>query len=343
MLQTIQHPAPALPWATRSQAAIVGLALGNHVTAAAAAISWFVVCAISSPHEERARLVLRRALWVGGGLLLYPTPPRRAGAHPPVNWGDPHDWSGFWWTISGQPYRDLAFGLPTNLIYGRVAAWAALLVQQFGWLGLGLGCLGLLYGAVDARWFVWLSAGIAALASVFAIAYNTNDSYAYLIPTYLIFAIWIGLGVDLALRMITRLHLRAAPVAIAGLVILLAWRAVEIAPQVNASQDRRAIDYAASVLATAPPNAIVVSDSDLYTFPLWYYHYALGERPDLALIVDPLLEFDWYRSNLRAVYPDLAIPATTGTSWVETIAAANPRRANLCRTQIATSRVLICQ
>ena len=69
-------------------------------------------------------------------------------------------------------------------------------VRQFGWLGLGLGCFGLLYGASKARPFVWLSAGIAALASIFAIAYNTNDSYAYLIPTYLIFAVWLGLGVD---------------------------------------------------------------------------------------------------------------------------------------------------
>jgi hypothetical protein len=133
MLHAIQNPAPAPPWAARSQALIVGLALGNHVTAAAAAIAWFVVSAICSPPEARARLLVRRALWVCLGLLVYLYLPLRASAHPPVNWGDARDWSGFWWEISGQPYRDLAFGLPTNLIYGRVAAWAALLVQQFGW------------------------------------------------------------------------------------------------------------------------------------------------------------------------------------------------------------------
>jgi len=188
---------------------------------------------------------------------------------------------------------------------------------------------------------VWLSAGIAALASVFAVAYNSDDSNAYLLPTYLIFAIWIGLGLDRALRAIRRLHPLAAPVATAGLAILLAWRAVSILPQVDASQDRRAIIYATSVLATAPQNAIVVSESDLDTFPLWYYHYALGARPDMAALVDPLLDFDWYRRNLRAVYPDLQIPETTASSWLDAIAAANPRR-SICHTSATDDRALAC-
>jgi hypothetical protein len=341
MLQAIQRATPASPWAECCQAVIVGLALGNHATAAVTALTWFIVALISAPREQRVRLLVRRALWVGVGLLVYLYLPLRASAHPPVNWGDPHDWSGFWWAISGEPYRELAFGMPSNLLYGRVAAWAALLVQQFGWIGLGLGCFGLIYGAPDMRRFVWLSAGIAALASVFAITYNTADSNAYLIPTYLIFAIWIGLGVDRALRAMTQLHPLAAPLASAGLAILLAWRAVSIMPQVDASQDRRAIIYATSVLTTAPQKAIVVSDSDLDTFPLWYYHYALGARPDLAVIVDPLLDFDWYRRNLRAVYPDLQIPETSALSWLDAIASANHQR-SICHTSATDEQALQC-
>jgi hypothetical protein len=341
LFHSIQQRTLASPWDTRSQAVIVGLALGNHVTVAAVALAWFGVSAICAPPGQRARLVVRRALWVGVGLLVYLYLPLRASAHPPVNWGDPHDWSGFWWAISGQPYRELAFGLPRELLYERVAAWAALLVQQFGWVGLGLGCFGLIYGAPAARRFVWISAGIAALASVFAIAYNSADSNAYLIPTYLIFAIWIGLAIDQALHMLRRLHPLAAPIATLGLVILLAWRAVSILPQVDAGQDRRAITYATNVLAAAPQRAIVVSDSDLDTFPLWYYHYALGARPDLAMIVDPLLDFDWYRHNLRATYPDLHIPETTALPWLDAISTANPRRA-ICHTSALGERAVVC-
>ena len=46
----------------------------------------------------------------------------------------------------------------------------------------GAWLLRLLYGAPHARQFMWRSAGVAAAASVFAIAYNTNDSSAYLNP-----------------------------------------------------------------------------------------------------------------------------------------------------------------
>jgi hypothetical protein len=337
MLQAIHNPAP--PWAARSQALIVGLALGNHATAVIAVIAWFVVSAICAPRGERG--LVRRTLWLGVGLLVYLYLPLRASAHPPVNWGDPHDWSGFWWAISGQPYRELAFGLPGDLIYGRVSAWAALLVQQFGWAGLGLGCCGLIYGAPAARRFVWISAGIAAIVSAFAIAYATDDSYAYLIPAWLIFAIWIGLGVEQVLRASARLHPGAPAIAATGLAALLVWRALSILPQVDASQDRRAIDYATSVLASAPHNAIVVSDSDLDTFPLWYYHYALHARPDIAVIVDPLLEFDWYRHNLRAVYPDLQIPETTASPQLDAIATANPQR-SICHTSASDQPALTC-
>jgi hypothetical protein len=337
MLQATHNPAP--PWAARSQALIVGLALGNHATAVIAAIAWFVVSAICAPRGERG--LVRRTLWLGVGLLVYLYLPLRASAHPPVNWGDPHDWNGFWWAISGQPYRELAFGLPSELIYGRVSAWAALLVQQFGWAGLGLGCCGLIYGAPAARRFVWISAGIAAIASAFAVAYATDDSYAYLIPAWLIFAIWIGLGVEQVLRASARLHRGAAAIAATGLAALLVWRALSILPQVDASQDRRAIDYATNVLASAPHNAIVISDSDLDTFPLWYYHYALHARPDIAMIVDPLLEFDWYRRNLRAVYPDLQIPETRASPQLDAIAAANPRR-SICHTSASDQPALTC-
>jgi len=86
----------------------------------------------------------------------------------------------------------------------------------------------------------------------------------------------------------------------------------------------------------------VVSDSDLDTFPLWHYHYALGQRPDLAVIVDPLLDFDWYRRNLRVVYPNLHIPQAASSSWLDAIAAANRRRP-ICHTSAAADRALECE
>ena len=336
------QPAPPATWADRLRALVAGLALGNHLTIALLVVLWLVAIAAHAPRGTRLRAFRSRLAWVGAGLLVYLYLPLRAAAHPPVNWGDPHDWEGFWWTVSGQAYRELAFGLPPGLLPGRVTAWAGLLVGQFGWAGLALGCFGLLYGTASSRWFIWLSAAAAAAYSAFAIAYNTADSYAYLIPAYLIFAIWIGLGTHRLLGLVEARSRRGAVLVAIGLAGLLAWPIPATARQVDASQDRRAIAFATRVLAAAPHGAIVITASDRDTFPLWYYHYALGQRSDIAVVVAPLLDFAWYRENLRAVYPQLQIPKHPDRPWIETLAALNGGLGRICRTDANSDRVLTC-
>jgi hypothetical protein len=277
----------------------VGLALGNHITIAPLAAAWLLV-GVRGPAGPR--LLGHRALWLGGGALVYLYLPLRAAAKPPINW------VGFWWVVSGQLYRPLAFGLPPVQIYERVAAWAVLLIEQFGWVGLGLGFLGLFYGAAHARPFVRLTLGLAALYTAFALGYDTADSYVYLIPAYVIFGVWIGLGVQVVLEALMRWKPLAAALVAMLLLAALLWRVPATAHEVDASGDRRAIDFAAQALAATPARAIIFTQADRDTFALWYYHYALGVRPDVILIAEPLLEFAWYRDNLRAVYPGVRVP-----------------------------------
>jgi hypothetical protein len=330
-LEAVTRPLVVSGRRARAQARVGGLALGNHVTILLLAAIWLIAAVARAPRELRARVLLEGMAWAGLGLLVYLYLPLRARAHPPVNWGDPQDWAGIWWVVSGQPYRALAFSLPASFVGGRVEAWAGLLLRQFGVAGIALGFAGLLYGARDARLFVGITAVVAAATSVFALAYNTGDSYAYLIPAYLVFAIWIGLGAAEALRLLAQWRAVAAVAGGVALAALLAWRAVAVMPEVDASGDRRAIMFADAVTAAAPPGALVLTSSDLDTFPLWYVHYALGARPDLAVVVDPLLGFDWYRRNLRAVYPALVVPEVDAGSWSDTLIAANPARP-VCRT-----------
>lgn len=335
LLRELRHAPPAAPWALA-----IGLALGNHLTIALLAGLWLLAALYAAPRGARMRRMCGLALWGAAGLLVYAYLPLRAAAHPPINWGDPRDLASAWWVVSGQLYRPLAFGLPRDELAGRLASSAGLLLRQFGWAGLALGLVGLLYGAPRERMFVWAGAVAALGYTAFAVGYNTADSYHYLIPVFMIVAIWAGLGVGLALSLLRRLHRLAAPAAAIGLAALLAWRALTILPQVDASGDRRAIVFAERALAAAPPGALVVADGDLDAFPLWYYHYALGRRPDLAVLVDPLLDFAWYRRNLAAVYPALRVPAATAMSWVEALAAANPQRV-VCHTD-AEASPLVC-
>ncbi|NJN65580.1 MAG: DUF2723 domain-containing protein [Chloroflexaceae bacterium] len=338
-------PSGASPWGgrwpARCMALVVGLSLGNHLTIALPAAVWVGWGVFHARPGQRWRDLGQRLVWVGLGSLVYLALPLCAAAHPPVNWGRADTWEGFWWVVSAQPYRELAFGLPPMFLASRVQAWATLLVQQFGWAGVAVGCTGLLYAdrvlppeGRSVRGWVWLTAAMAVLFSLFAMTYNTADSYAYLIPVSLIFAIWVGLGCAWLLKLAARWNLWGALLLAAVAFVLVAWKARATTPLVDASRDSRAATYAARVLTLAPTGAIVFTSSDRDTFSLWYAHYALGHRPDLSLVAGPLLKFAWYRENLRVTYPRLHIPERPGPNgnWREAVTEAHRRRFPICQT-----------
>jgi len=97
-----------------------------------------------------------------------------------------------------------------------------------------------------------------------------------------------------------------------GLPILalaaIAARAPLTPSKVDASTDLRAQGYGLGAMQQAPEGAIILTWQALDAFPLWYYHYALGIRPDVAIIVVPLMQFDWYTEQMHILYPDLALP-----------------------------------
>jgi hypothetical protein len=340
-LRSFERAERVRPGVALAEGLLAGLALGNHVTVLIAVSTWLGAVGWQALPGRRWREIGLRVAGVALGLLVYLYLPLRARAHPPVNWGDPRDWSGFWWVVSGELYRGLAFGLPASLVGGRVEAWAGLLIRQFGWLGLALGFGGLLYGAPRYPRFVWLTVAVALLASAFAIAYNSSDSYAYLIPFYITFAIWIGLGAARVLALAGRWRVGPA-VAVVALAIWLGLGVASAFGQVDASQDRRAIAFAERVLAEAPPEAIVFTADDRDTFPLWYYHYALAARPDIAVVVEPLMQFDWYRRNLRAVYPARHVPDPAVDTWRAALAEANGRSGRVCRTDASSETAIVC-
>lgn len=330
---------PAMWW----QGLIVGVALGVHITIGLLAAVWLGLIVVRAPAGMRLRTLFRSASFVAPGLLVYLYLPLRAAAHPPVNWGAPYTWSGFWWVVSGAIYRDLPFGLPPQLLYGRLAAWSGLLADQYGWAGLGLGLFGLFYGAPKRRAVIWITAGLAAMYSIFAIAYNSADSYAYLIPAILIFALWIGLGLLKLLEMLGTQGAYAVPALVALAIIALVWPAPAQLQHIDASRDTRAADFASRVFGDAPARSIVLTAGDRDTFALWYYHYVAGRRPDLVVISGPLLVQPWYRENLRAVYPSLHVPERPATSWGAALAKANPLLGPVCHTNTEIAPALVCE
>jgi hypothetical protein len=313
----------------------LGLAMSNHVTAvllvpaalvfgslhrqagAEGTHSWF------QSFELHRGALLRQAGMALIGLSPYLILPLRALSNPPVNWGNPVTPERFWWLVSGQLYRSyyLQWDLPE--LWERLQAWAGLLTGQWGLIGLALALFGLVYFFTPSRlllFTVWQ----ALVYSAFAMLYGSADSYVYLLPVCISLAVWVGLGLAGILnREGLRSNLMGPAVSILFILYLFGSAAYHW-PQVDASQDRRAEDFGGQVLGSAPANALVFAKGDEAVFTLWYFCFALRARPDLIVVAEDLLHFDWYQESLRSTYPSLIVPGPF--PWPTTLTSSNPSR-----------------
>ena len=311
----------------------LGLAMGNHIVTLLLIPAVLVIGSVRRrPTAEHGGLekfkldraaLLRQLGMFGAGVLIYLLIPLRAWSQPPVNWGNVVTPGRFWWLVSGELYQSYYLQFSPVEIWGRVQSCAALLLQQFGLPGVVLGLVGVIIYGTRSR-LLLLTVWTAGVFTVFAIVYGSSDSYVYLIPVFLSFSIWIGSGIFGLSQQSVRLH-PFLKIGFALLVIMyFAGHSVKQIDQVDASNDTRAESFGREVLAVAPENAILFAQGDRAVFTLWYFHFALGQRPDVAVLAVDLLHFDWYQENLRATYPALNIP--TPFPFPETILSANPSR-----------------
>ncbi|NOZ05222.1 MAG: DUF2723 domain-containing protein [Chloroflexi bacterium] len=307
-------------------ALLFGIGLGNHLTLVFIAPAAVIYLAGT---ELRWKGWGRITLLAIAGLAIYAYLPWRARAWPPINWGNPQNVSGLWWMLSAAPYRHYAFSLPLRYLPTRLVAGATLWLQQFG--PLGLACV--LIGA----WHLWqtrrrLAAALLlyfALNTAYAIGYNTTDSYVYLIPAYLVSALWLAVGLLwIGSKFIpTHRQRRGWDAALMALFLLAL-------PGANWWQNHRALDlrtdvvaqtYAATTFRSVEHNALILADEDQHVFALWYYRYVEMPRTDDTVLAEGLLEFPWYRETLQRNGERIHWPGTaTLTGFVQANLADRP-------------------
>lgn len=277
------------------------------------------------------------------GFLPYLYVLARGGQTPAANWFDP-GWpnvGGFWNEFSATFYHNLLLAAPLSQSVGRVAASIQLLQAQFGSVGLVLGLAGwwACFNLPKLKPVFWFALVSISLHSGFAIIYAADNSQVYLLPT---FVIWAGLAGIGWLYLLTQLKISInrskftlsglkiekwiMGLALAGLTGLTSLELIVNFNTVDVSHDTTAATWAAQTLANAPVHAILLSNEDKYTFGLWYEEYALGYRPDVALVETRLLAFDWYRHNLARLYPNLHFnwQNLNSGSWLTQLLTQNP-------------------
>ena len=306
----------------------MGLAMGNHLTSAALLpVALLVGIAPtlspkpdvkkSSKRKKDARASIDWASidWASLGrrlgavliglLLVYASILWRASTGAPVNWEHADNLNNLWRLVSGALYEHLAFSLPIDQALLRVISVAQLLLTQFGILGLLVGIYYFFRNFPLSR--LSLSIGWVAVANtIFSLGYASLDSYVYLLPFFLAFAIWIGFGIGNITRLLAQ-QKNWLNLGVSAILLVSFWGlAMMNYPKIDLSGDHRAQKFREAVFATLPPQAIVVTN-DRALFSLWYYHFVLKERQDIAVLARGLLPNAWYIDVLHDTYSTLNI------------------------------------
>jgi hypothetical protein len=283
---------------------LVGLSLGNHLSILLIVplIIWLLKI------EWRWRLVVTTCLAFGLGLSIYLIIPIRAAALPPVNWGGATNWPNFWWLVSAEAYHSLLLALSWQFVPTRLAVLMGLLAGVFIWWGLPVSLLGFQRLLRLNHSLGFASLLTLVLFSIYAIGYNTTDSYIYLLPALLMLSLWLGWGlfdVGHTLRQFLGDKPYADTLIAGGLIclpLLSLW--LNFSAQ-NMSRDGEAYAYAQQSLQIVAADAVIITDDDPRTFALWYGRYGLNLRPDVAIINSNLLPYAWYRQTLRRTHANL--------------------------------------
>jgi len=146
--------------------------------------------------------------------------------------------------------------------------------------------------------------GIAIVVYLNQYPYQPRErDYAY-VGSFYAFAMWIGIGVVALvnwLRKISFLNNHLSPV----FVTLITFFAVPylMAKEGWDDHDRSnrytSRDFAKNYLASCPPNAILFTNGDNDTFPLWYVQEVEGYRTDVRVVNMSLFNTDWYADQVK--------------------------------------------
>ncbi len=220
--------------------------------------------------------------------------------------------------ISGIPFIDKALIGSQNHVPESMKNNKG--TNKYYLLPLLLGLIGLFYQyKVAKRDFVVLMllfffTGLAIVIYLNQYPYQPRERDYAFVGSFYAFAFWIGLGV---IPIYNLLRKKLPLVASAGLVTVACTILVPgIMAKENWNDHDRSLrytshDFAYNYLMSCAKNAILFTNGDNDTFPLWYLQEVEGIRTDVRVVNLSLFNTDWYIEQVkRKAYNSDPIPST---------------------------------
>lgn len=192
--------------------------------------------------------------------------------------------------------------------------------NKFYMLPFILGLMGLFYHLNTKKRdmlivsLLFLMTGFAIIIYLNQYPYQPRErDYAYA-GSFYAFAIWIGLGVMAIFDMLQkRINPRVAAITagLAALILVPTIMAKEGWDDHNRSNKYSARDFAINYLNSCEPNAILLTNGDNDTFPLWYVQEVEGVRTDVRVVNFMLASGHWYvHQMMNKAYESEPLPFT---------------------------------
>ena len=141
--------------------------------------------------------------------------------------------------------------------------------------------------------------------------------YSY-VGSFFAFAIWIGLGYAAVMDFLFGAHRnknenekKSSALPVMVFIVLLIASPLLILARNYETHDRTgryvAWDYSYNMLNSCEPNAILITNGDNDTFPLWYLQEVDSVRRDIRVVNLSLLNTGWYIQQLRDLEPKVPV------------------------------------
>jgi hypothetical protein len=261
---------------------LCGLGATNHTFMGLYASALGVFAIVHEPsHLRQPRRLLQWAAALGIGLLPYLYLPLRSRMDPPLDWGNPETWSSLLASVTRRDFWDRRWlEAPADLVPIAVD-YLASLGHELYWLGAVLALVGIAIGFRRRLPILLLLLVMAANLAAVASHGSRSDIFIwhrYYIPSYLIAAILLAIGLDTAIRRVPP-PARLLPLLLPAAALAFGWR------EFDRSRYRIAEDYSRTLLSTLPPGAPLAASDDNVLFVLIYLQMVENLRPDVELIL----------------------------------------------------------
>jgi Tfp pilus assembly protein PilF len=272
-------------------ALLYGLSAGVHATMAFFVPAFLGFIGLTTPRMFRPRELAFLAFFFVLGFATYLYLPIRSLTEPAFNWGDPQTWRQFLIHISDRKDAAVHTVLWVRQLPFQISMYATHLINEFSTLGTMLGLVGFLslLRKDKALWFLLTLALLGHTAFFIRTWWDTAWGF---IPSFVIFALWIGYGLHTCLELLATWYQHSPPripraaiyaFLFSGIALTLLQSLVRHAPVANQTPNYAAELYGKQLLTQLPTDALLFCEYSW--FPLLYLQQVERQRPDLTFIL----------------------------------------------------------